>query len=212
MSGTAAETTSDFDALISQLDTLAKAQPTMDDVSKIQAASGEGDDDNDGDEEGDDDNDGDGAPMAKSLKVMGESGEVIEAFDGGELIKSLMASQSAQGEKMAKAMSGVVSIIDKQGQLIKSLVEQVAKLSSQGGGRKSALSVHDRAAGQGSSSGGGGDGVMTTREVLAKAVALHEQGRGGITGHDIAVLETMANRGEQVSEQLVLRIKAAFAS
>ena len=156
-------------------------------------------------------------PVRRALAALrrlrqGESGEVIEAFDGGELIKSLMASQSAQGEKMAKAMSGVVSIIDKQGQLIKSLVEQVAKLSSQGGGRKSALSVHDRAAGQGSSSGGGGDGVMTTREVLAKAVALREQGRGGITGHDIAVLETMANRGEQVSEQLVLRIKAAFAS
>lgn len=209
---------SDFDALLSDLDMLAKSQPTMDDVSKIQGAAGEAGDndddpDNDGDATGDNDNDGDGEggqPMAKSFRVMGEDGQPIEAFDGGELIKSLMDQQAQQGEQMTKALQGVVGHIGRQDALLKSLIEQVAVLSAQGRGRKSALAVHDRgASAEPMAKGGQQPTDLTCDQVLAKASALYQQGKGGFTSLDIAGLEARRNRGEPAPASMVERVLAA---
>ena len=217
MSGNA-ENPSDFDALLSELDTLAKSQPTMDDVSKIQGAAGEAGDndddpDNDGDGARDNDNDGDGEggqPMAKSFRVMGEDGQPIEAFDGGALIKSLMDQQAQQGEQMTKALQGVVGHLGRQDALIKSLVEQVATLSAQGRGRKSAVTVHDRgASAEPMAKGGQQSADLTCDQVLAKASVLYQQGKGGFTSLDIAGLEARRNRGEPPPAHLVARVLAA---
>lgn len=218
MSGNATPS-SDFDSLIAELDTLAKSQPTMDDVQKIQTAAGEAgenddDPDNDGDASRDNDGDGDGEggkPMAKSFRVMGATGEEIEAFDGGELIKSLIDQQAQQGEQMTKALQGVVGHIGRQDALLKSLIEQVAVLSAQGRGRKSALAVHDRGAAaeqQPLAKGGQSEG-MTCDQVLAKASALYQQGKGGFTALDISGLEARRNRGEPPPAHLVERVIAA---
>ena len=216
MSGNA-ENPSDFDALISELDTLAKSQPTLDDVKAIQGAAGEGgdgDDDNDpdddGDGAGDNDGDGDGQPMAKSFRVMGAGGEEIEAFDGGELIKGLMAQQAQQGEQMTKALTGVVGHIRRQDELLKSLIEQVAALGVQGRGRKSSVTVHDRAAADPLAKGGQQQAqTLTCDQVLAKASALYQQGKGGFTSLDIAGLEARRNRGEPAPASMVERVLAA---
>ena len=215
MSGNA-ENPSDFDALLSELDTLAKSQPTLDDVKAIQGAAGEGgnddDPDNDGDGEGDNDGDGDGdgQPMAKSFRVMGAGGEEIEAFDGGELIKGLMAQQAQQGEQMTKALTGVVSHIRRQDELLKSLIEQVAALGVQGRGRKSSVTVHDRAAADPLAKGGQQQPQgMTCDQVLAKASMLYQMGKGGFTSLDIAGLEARRNRGEPAPASMVERVLAA---
>lgn len=216
MSGNA-ENPSDFDALLSELDTLAKAQPTLDDVKAIQGAAGEGgdgDDDNDpdddGDGAGDNDGDGDGQPMAKSFRVMGAGGEEIEAFDGGELIKSLMTQQAQQGEQMTKALTGVVSHIRRQDELLKSLIEKVTALGVQGRGRKSSVTVHDRAAADPLAKGGQQQAqTLTCDQVLAKAFALYQAGKGGFTSLDIAGLEARRNRGEPAPASMVERVLAA---
>ena len=216
MSGNA-ENPSDFDALLSELDTLAKSQPTLDDVKAIQGAAGEGgdgDDDNDpdddGDGAGDSDGDGDGQPMAKSFRVMGAGGEEIEAIDGGELIKGLMAQQAQQGEQMTKALTGVVSHIRRRDELLKSLIEQVTALGVQGRGRKSSVTVHDRAAADPLAKGGQQQAqTLTCDQVLAKAFALYQQGKGGFTSLDIAGLEARRNRGEPAPASMVERVLAA---
>ena len=216
MSGNA-ENPSDFDALLSELDTLAKSQPTLDDVKAIQGAAGEGgndddDPDNDGDGEGDNDGDGDGdgQPMAKSFRVMGADGEEIEAFDGGELIKGLMAQQAQQGEQMTKALTGVVSHIRRQDELLKSLIEQVTALGVQGRGRKSSVTMHDRAAADPLAKGGQQQAqTLTCDQVLAKAFALYQAGKGGFTALDIAGLEARRNRGEPAPASMVERVLAA---
>ena len=209
---------SDFDSLIAELDTLAKSQPTMDDVQKIQNAAGEAGDndddpDNDGDANRDNDGDGDGEsgkPMAKSFRVMGAAGEEIEAFDGGELIKSLIEQQAQQGEQMTKAMQGVVGHLGRQDALLKSLIEQVAVLSAQGRGRKSSVTVHDRAAADPLAKGGQQQAQpLTCDQVLAKASALYQQGKGGFTSLDIAGLEARRNRGEPAPASMVERVLAA---
>lgn len=216
MSGNA-ENPSDFDALISELDTLAKSQPTLDDVKAIQGAAGEGgdgDDDNDpdddGDGAGDNDGDGDGQPMAKSFRVMGAGGEEIEAFDGGELIKSLMTQQAQQGEQMTKALTGVVGHMRRQDELLKSLIGQVTALGVQGRGRKSSVTVHDRAAADPLAKGGQQQAqTLTCDQVLAKAFALYQAGKGGFTSLDIAGLEARRNRGEPAPASMVERVLAA---
>lgn len=216
MSGNA-ENPSDFDALLSELDTLAKAQPSLDDVKAIQSAAGEGgdgDDDNDpdddGDGAGDNDGDGDGQPMAKSFRVMGEDGKPIEAFDGGELIKSLMTQQAQQGEQMTKALTGVVGHMRRQDELLKSLIEQVAALGVQGRGRKSSVTVHDRAAADPLAKGGQQQPQgLTCDQVLAKASMLYQMGKGGFTSLDIAGLEARRNRGEPAPASMVERVLAA---
>ena len=208
----------DFDALIGELDTLAKSMPSTEDVDKIRAAAGEhgepdGDEDEDGPGDGDGDEDEDeedGEPMAKSFRIQDAAGNEFEAVDGAALIKGLMAQQSTQQEQMTKSVRGLVGIVQKQDKLLKSLIAKVEELGGQGRGRKSALSVHDR-------SDAGGEQMAKSspaagqrpHEILAKASTLNQQGKGGISGMDIARIEARVNRGEPIPADLVARINAA---
>lgn len=212
MSGNATPPSDDnFASLLSDLDALAKSLPTLDDVQAIHGAADNDDDpDNDGDADGDKDGDGDGKPMAKSMRVMGVDGVEIEAFDGGELIKSLIDQQTKQGDQMTKAMTGIVGHLGRQDALMKSLIEQVAALSGQGRGRKSALTVHDRGAGAETTPlAKGGQQELTCADVLAKASSMFAVGKGGFTAMDISRIEARLNRGEAAPADLVARVQAA---
>lgn len=216
MSGNADDKTQagDFDALLGELDTLAKSMPCTDDVDKIKAAAGEEgepDGDEDGEGEGDGDEDDKGEPMAKSFRLVGADGQEIEAMDGGALIKGLMAQQSTAQEQFTKSMKAVVGIVQQQGTLIKSLTAKVEELAGQGRGRKSVLNIADRSAAAEDplAKGGQGSQAPTGREILAKAAALYANGKGGFTSLDIARIESRCNRGEPIPADVVQKVIAA---
>ncbi len=216
MSGNADDKTQagDFDALLGELDTLAKSMPSTDDVDKIKAAAGE-EDEPDGDEggegEGDGDEDDNGEPMAKSFRLVGADGQEIEAMDGGALIKGLMAQQATSQEQFTKSMKAMVSVVQQQGTLIKSLTAKVEELAGQGRGRKSVLNIADRSAAAEDplAKGGQGSQAPTGREILAKASAAYAAGKGGLTSLDIARIESRCNRGEPIPAEVVQKVLAA---
>lgn len=218
MSGNADDKTQagDFDALLGELDTLAKSMPSTDDVDKIKAAAGEGEPDGDedgkGPGDGDEDDEGEGGePMAKSFRIVGADGQEIEALDGGALIKGLMAQQSTAQEQFAKSTKAMVSVVQQQGTLIKSLAAKVEELAGQGRGRKSVLNIADRSAAAEDplAKGGQGSQAPTGREILAKASAAYAAGKGGLTSLDIARIESRCNRGEPIPAEVVQKVLAA---
>ena len=75
--------------------------------------------------------------------------------------------------------------------------------------RKSALSVHDRSDAGGESMAKSAPAGPSSHELLAKASVLCQQGKGGISGMDVARIEARLNRGEAIPPELVARINAA---
>lgn len=215
---------SQFEKLMEELSTLgtqqaelAKALPADDgkDEEKIQAAAGEGgsDDGEAGDGDADDkggaaDGDADdnkaGKPMAKSFKLRLEDGTEVEAQDGSELVKSLQERIEQNEGVMAKAMESAIGLIKGQGELIKSLSEQVKKLSGEGRGRKTVVSVMEKPAPVASTLAKSEPTGMSHEQFFAKALNAQKEGR--LSGTEIAVAEACLNRGEAIPQSIVARV------
>lgn len=190
---------------------MTKALPADDgkDENKIQAAAAEGGSDGDEDDQGGagdgdaDDNGEDGKPMAKSFKLTLEDGTEIEAQDGTELVKSLQARIDKNEEDMAKALGSAVELIKGQASMIKSLSERVTKLSGEGRGRKTVLSVVEKPAPETPLTKSEAAG-MSPDVFFAKAMAAQKDGR--ISGTDIAIAEASLNRGEAIPTHIIQRV------
>lgn len=190
---------------------MTKALPADDgkDENKIQAAAAEGGSDGDADDQGGasdgdaDDKGEDGKPMAKSFKLTLEDGTEIEAQDGAELVKSLQARIDKNEEDMAKALGSAVELIKGQASMIKSLSERVTKLSGEGRGRKTVLSVVEKPAPETPLTKSEPAG-MSPDVFFAKAMAAQKDGR--ISGTDIAIAEASLNRGEAIPTHIIQRV------
>lgn len=207
---------SQFDELIQELNGLqadqelmTKALPADDgeDEEKIQAAAAEGGSDHqepDGDEdgEGEGDGDADNKPMAKSFKFTLEDGTEVEAEDGTELVKSLQARVETTEQTMAKALEQTLNLVKGQSELIKSMQDQIKKLSGEGRGRKTVVSVVEKPVGTMVKSMQP-EGVSPD-EFFAKALTAQREGR--ISGSEIALAETMLNRGQQIPPAILQRV------
>lgn len=211
----------ELDAQATEQDTMRKALPADDgsDEAKIQAAAAEGGG-----------NGGDGAtpeedeaaaaaakekggdPMGKSLgAVTLQDGTKVEAVDGTELVKSLMAdvealkAGAAQTEsQMAKALEGAVGLIKSQGEMIKSLTESVKKLSNEGRGRKAVLTVVEKTATadlQKSEPTG-----MNATEFMAKSNAAFDAGK--INGKELTTIDVSLRSGVPIDAALISKVVA----
>lgn len=208
-----------FEKLLDELEVMAKS---FDDSAKgdekIAAAAAEGgetDEDDDKHPEPDADNaggasdgDADNKPMAKSFSFQLETGEVIEALDGTELVKSLMNRVDTSEGVIAKALGQAVELIGKQGarmneqaDLIKSLQADVKKLSSQGAGRKAVLSVAEK---QTEATLAKSESGMTRQEFFAKANAAFDAGR--ISGKDLTVIDVSLRSGLEIDQGLMSKV------
>ena len=200
----------ELSSLSTDQETMAKALPADDgkDEQKIRAAAedgglGDGDADNNGGMPGGDNDDG-GKPMAKSFKFTLEDGTEVEAQDGSELVKSLGERLDATETTMAKALGQAVDLIKGQGEMIKSMQDQIKKLSGEGRGRKAVVSIVEKP--------GPGEGVMAKSEsqgmsheqFFAKALTAQKEGR--LSGTDIAIAESCLNRGEAIPANIVARV------
>lgn len=209
---------------MSQFDELLKSLQAVDEEQKEaaseSAAPGEGKDDETiqaaadeagaGDDVEDDiaDDVTDEKPVAKSMKVVGEDGEETEAIDATEILKSLSTRQEQHETALTKALETVVSIAKSQGEVIKSLKADVAKLASAGRGRKTVISVAEKP---------GADTVAKSmaanekpagikpQELMAKC--LSAQKTGALTGLDVARAEVAINNGVAIPVDILNRIQ-----
>lgn len=215
---------SQYEKLLEELETMAKAMPGDDaaDDDKIAAAAAnanpdaDGDGDNDvtgehiepdGDEgAGAEGGDGDGdETMGKSFALKLEDGTELEAIDGTELVKSLMARVESNEGTVMKALGTAVDLLGKQGNMIKSLQDEVKKLAGEGRGRKTVVSVSEKpvAGATMAKSQGAADG-LSANEFMAKALAAQASGR--LTGLDVARAESALNKGLPVPQDVVNRV------
>lgn len=215
---------SQYEKLLEELETMAKAMPGDDaaDDDKIAAAAAnanpdaDGDGDNDvtgehiepdGDEgAGAEGGDGDGdETMGKSFALKLDDGTELEAIDGTELVKSLMARVESNEGTVMKALGTAVDLLGKQGNMIKSLQDEVKKLAGEGRGRKTVVSVSEKpvAGATMAKSQGAADG-LSANEFMAKALAAQASGR--LTGLDVARAESALNKGLPVPQDVVNRV------
>lgn len=198
-----------FQALLGELDTMAKAMPdpiTNEDEPEagVKQADGQGEPSpQEAAPVGED-----GKPMIKSLQVTLPDGTVVDAEDGTELVKSLIARLDGTETVMAKAMGAAIDLIKKQGEaltatnsLVKSLQTKVAELSAQPAGRKTVLTVHEKPSGALAKSEPAG---ISEQEFMAKAMTAMAAGK--ITGLDVSTAETCINRGQAIPEQIIARV------
>ena len=208
-----------YEALLEELETLQKSMDQGDsDDEKIAAAAAAGDDDEDdehdeadGDEGmgGEGDGDGDEGSMAKSFSFQLDTGEVVEAVDGTELVKSLQnevallkSERETAASQSEKVFQAVLGQLKNQGRLIKSLSAQVEKLSSEGRGRKSIAAPN---AAMAKSMGADASGLTPDR-LLAKANAAFDAGR--ISGKELTVIDVSLRHGAALDDGLMARVLA----
>ena len=206
-----------YEALLEELETLQKSMDQGDsDDEKIAAAAAADDEDDDHDEpdgdegiDGEGDDDGDEGPMAKSFSFQLETGEVVEAVDGTELVKSLQnevallkSERETAASQTEKVFQAVLGQLKNQGQLIKSLSAHVEKLSSEGRGRKSIAAPSAAMA----KSMGADAGGLTPDRLLAKANAAFDAGR--ISGKELTVIDVSLRHGAALDDGLMARVLA----
>lgn len=192
---------------------LKKSQSDEGTDEKIRAAADEAIDDA-GPDEGDDldlenDEDEESPTLTKSFCFTLDTGEVIEAEDGTELVKALIeeaASDRAAVEKVVGATLDLVKSMrvqqSKDRDLIKSLQGQVAALSTKGAGRKAVLSVNEKTAAPMRKSGE--PQGMNAEAFMAKAMDAMSAGK--LTGLDVARVESHLNHGTQIPDDIVSRV------
>ena len=227
-----------FKKLLDELETLSKAFPADgkegdgagtgdEDDEKIKAAA-DGDADDDGTKDGedadttgadttgedadDDDEDaGDEAELGKAHAVTLESGEVVHAVDGTELVKTLIARTNANEKTLEKALTtslstikGMSNLVKAQGAQIAALQADIARIGGTGKGRKSTVSVMEK--------GGAGDGKkadegIAPAEFMAKALTVMRN--GALSPGDVSLAEACLNRGQAVPERIINTVMAA---
>lgn len=185
-------------------ETLAKVKAPVDpeleddpeDDEVIAAAAGEGAPA--GDEDGE---------FGKSFEFTDAAGNKQQAVDATELVKSLIDRQDTTETVLAKAMDSMTSLAQKQGDLIKSLTQEVRSLSAQGRGRKTMLNVAEKPdAGVMAKSQGAADG-LTPQEFFAKANAAFDAEK--ISGKDLNVISVCLRSNHAIDPELIQRVVSA---
>jgi hypothetical protein len=208
---------SKYEELLADLDLMAKASPPAsnpaaggdqggdaidDDEDQDQDGDGDGQDqDQDGDGQ-DQDQDGDGEMFGKSMTMLDEDGNQIEAFDGTAMVKSLVARLDANESNMTAALTKAIEVMGNQDKMIKSLADQVKTLGSAGRGRRTVVSMHDSASM--AKALPVADKLPTGLDMMAKALTAQKEGR--LTSVDVAVAEGYLQKGMPIPENIVRRI------
>lgn len=211
---------SEFERLLNELGTLAKAAPPIQegDVDKRITAAYEDEEDEDEDEkEGDEDNEdkgeyAEGAKPGGKEEVFGKSFSVrldddtdVEAYDGTELVKSLMAQHQEQQQMLQKSLTATVAAlgaiqktVQAQGEAIAKLSTRVGRVSGEGSGRKTALTLHDKPV-----DGFAKAGMADHGELLAKAQAAFDAGK--LTAKELNTIDFVLRRGGQIDHTLLAK-------
>ena len=202
-----------FEKLLEELDVMAKAMGDEDDNQddeNIQAAAGNGGNADAGDDaagnhaepDGDENEDG-MEPMGKSFAFTLDDGQVVEAIDGTELVKSLIGRMDSTDTMMTKALTQTLDLVKSQGEMIKALRGEIKKLAGEGRGRKAVVTVAEKVpAGQQMTTSE--QPSLTPQEFFAKANDAF--GTGRITGQELTVIDVSLRSGMAVDQGLVAKV------
>jgi len=188
-----------FEALIEELEELKVLKKSADqDDKKIQGNENENDDDAGNKDES----------MGKSMTVTDTEGNVIEAIDGTELVKSLTARLdkqegdfAAHTEDLMKAMNAIVTTVKDQSEMIKSLRDELSTIRTEGRGRKSMVTMAEKTDTTLQKSQKDG---MPGEEFMAKCLIAQKKGR--LTALDVSIAEASLNKGVQIPERIVTQV------
>lgn len=143
--------------------------------------------------------------MTKSFSFTLEDGTVVDAMDGTEMVKALMARMNNDKAEMVKAFGMSVDLIKSQAAQLESMATRITALSSEGRGRKSAVSIAEKtvsgAADMQKSQQAPG---LSRNEFFAKADIAQKAGR--VTSADIGLAETYLNKGNAVPAHILARV------
>lgn len=202
---------SQFAELLAQLaaqqeeqETLAKALPAEggEDDEAIQAAAAEGDDAGNENDDDDGDDETPAQPLTKSMTAIVD-GEEVEAVDATDLLKSLDGRLGDVETTLAKGLQVAMGTIKAQGDLIKSLNDQINKLAGQGKGRKSVITVSEKPAAGESTLAKSEPQGMTNQEFLLKANAAFAAGK--LSGQELTTADVAIRMGQQVPAQIIAK-------
>lgn len=174
---------------------MAKALPSDEDDKKIAAAEAEGDKEEEDDEKSSDkegsEYDKEGAyekkeekPLEKcdQMKKSFETEEGEELIDATEILEGLQKSFATHDDILAKAMPKIVDLLGvqskqlkAQGDLIKSMQEQLATFGARGTGRKSTVTVMAKSHVATQSAPALAAEEMTVDDIMVKANSLFDQ-------------------------------------
>lgn len=153
-----------------------------------------------------------GEGLAKSFKVKTADGQELDAIDGTEMLKALEQRVATGEESLGKALGGLINLVKGQGALIKSLSEQVKALGAQGRGRKTILSITEKAPlakshGAGGEGGAGAGEGPTVEEFLMKSEAAWKS--GALTGKEFNTIDVACRMGAEIEPGLIKKVMAA---
>lgn len=196
-------------AVATEQDTMAKALPVEggEDDKAIQAAAAEGAESQqptgDNPEDEDEASDG-GEQMTKSIMIDGEEHQVVDAE---ALIKSVTDLTGRLGDQeavLAKALETTLGALQSQGQLIKSLQAKVDKLSGEGKGRKTVLTISEKPqAGEGTLAKSEQQDGLTPQQFMLKANAAFESGK--LTGKELTVADVSLRSGQPIPAEIIAK-------
>jgi hypothetical protein len=129
----------------------------------------------------------------------------IEVIDGTVLIKSLQADVQSlkterehEHEQLGKSLTLVHEMLKEQGNVIKSLGEQVTRMANEGRGRKAVVTVHSADMSKSEPA------QMSSDDVLAKCAQAQTAGR--ISAMDVSMAEAYINRGMPIPDSIRTRL------
>lgn len=146
-----------------------------------------------------------GEAMTKAFTMKLEDGTEVDAIDGTELVKSLMArAEESEGRFMIFTKS-VTALLAGQTDLIKSLQGQVHTLSNMGRGRKAVVTVVDKTTTAGAA-GATEEAGMKPEEFMAKALRAQSEGR--LSGLDIIKSGDRIYKGVMPEDHVIAAVQA----
>lgn len=228
------ELIADLGALAAKAPDLTKSQTIDPADTKIADAGATGGDSGDGGEgsagNGDGDGaggsgegggDGDGDDLTKSFEVTLENGKKFQAVDASEMLKALTTRQDEIETSTGEALGMCVTLLkslsadnERLSGIVTKQDEALRKLAGTGAGRQAVVAVLGKVT---PGSGGGSDLVksnvdkgMKPAEFLLKAEAQFNAGR--LDGRQLAHIETIINRGEQMPAEYIQKVVGTAAA
>lgn len=202
---------SNFDTLLADLEQIKTEQATL-----VKSMSDEGGDkgdekiaeaakkDDDKDDKDKDDKDGD--ELTKSLGTLKlENGDEVDAIDGTLLVKSLLDRMDRTDGQVAGVMNAMLGTIKSQGEMIKSMHDEIRALGSQGRGRKTVVTVTPKTEGTAALIKSEGDG-LTGEQFMLKSNAAFDAGK--ITGRELNLISVSLRMNHAIDPALVGKVMA----
>jgi hypothetical protein len=192
---------SEFDKLAQDLELLAKSQIADKETDEKIAAAAEEGDAVDGDDEGDEDE-----VLGKSFS-MERDGEQVQAYDATTLLKSMIgridtieSTDAENRQHLGKSLELISDMLKAQTSEIASLKKSLGEIGGEGRGRKTVLTISEKASSLTKSE----SGQPSNGELMAKCLTAQKAGR--LTALDVSRANVAVESGLAVPGDILARL------